>query len=64
MTDDLLRECQEVLVRANCRIEELEQAMSDIFDHECRTNSKSLIACTAREVLWPSRLDRLEKKDD
>ncbi len=36
------------------RIERLEQAMLDIFDYECRTSSTSLIACTARDALWPN----------
>jgi hypothetical protein len=37
------------------RIELLEAALLDIFDHECRINSKSLIACTARDALWPPK---------
>jgi hypothetical protein len=39
------------------RIEILEAALLDIFDHECRINSKSLIACTARDALWPPKGD-------
>lgn len=43
------------------RIEKLEAALLEIFDHECRTSSKSFIACVARDALWPQAL---EGKDD
>jgi len=45
------------------RIEQLEAALLEIFDHECRASSKSFIACTAREALWPNAALG-EKKDD
>ena len=44
------------------RIEQLEAALLDIFDHELRTSNKSFIACTAREALWPN--DELGKNSD
>jgi len=44
------------------RIEQLEAALLEIFDHECRTSSKSFIACTAREALWTNAALG-EKKD-
>ena len=31
----------------------LREALQDIFDYECRTSSTSLIACTARDAVWP-----------
>ena len=34
-------------------ITRLREALQDIFDYECRTSSTSLIACTARDALWP-----------
>ena len=37
------------------RIEKLEQALLDIFDHECMTSATSFIACTARDNLWPKK---------
>ena len=37
------------------RIERLEQALLDIFDHECMTSATSFIACTARDNLWPKK---------
>ena len=40
---------------AASRIEELEQALLDIFDHECMTSATSFIACTARDNLWPKK---------
>ena len=40
------------------RIEKLEDALLGIFNYECRTSDKSLVACTARNALWP------EKKGD
>jgi hypothetical protein len=39
------------------RIEKLEAALVEIFDHECRTSQKSFIACVARDALWPQALD-------
>lgn len=35
------------------RIEALEAALLEIFDHECRTSDRSFIACAARDALWP-----------
>lgn len=43
------------------RIEKLEAALVEIFDHECRTSQKSFIACVARDALWPQAP---EGKDD
>jgi len=37
------------------RIEQLEAALLDIFDHECMTSATSFIACTARDNLWPNK---------
>ena len=35
-------------------ITRLREALQDIFDYECRyTSNTSLIACTARDALWP-----------
>jgi hypothetical protein len=46
-------ECRNVWEAAN-RIELLEQALVDIFDHECRRNSdRSYIAIVASDALWP-----------
>ena len=45
---------------AQHRVWELEAALLEIFDHECRTSDKSFIACAARDALWPKAL---EKKD-
>lgn len=47
---------------AEKRIESLEAALLEIFDHECRTSDRSFIACTARDALWP-RAALGEKKD-
>ena len=44
------------------RIEQLEAALLEIFDHECRTSDRSFIACTARDALWP-RAALGEKKE-
>lgn len=45
------------------RIETLETALLEIFDHECRTSDRSFIACTARDALWPRAALAGEKKD-
>ena len=45
------------------RIEALEAALLEIFDHECRTSDKSFIACTARDALWHRAALAGEKKD-
>jgi hypothetical protein len=70
MTDDLVKRLREaanldlygvhrdVERAAADRIEVLEQALLDIFDYECRTSSKSLIACAARDTLWPSEVKK------
>ena len=43
------------------RIELLEQALVDIFDHECRLNSdRSYIAIVASDALWPEGLGEKE----
>lgn len=34
----------------------LREALLEIFDYECQFSSTSLIACTARDALWPSQL--------
>ena len=51
---------RQMSVDAN-RIEKLEAALLEIFDHECRTSDKSFIACVARDALWHQAL---EGKDD
>ena len=70
MTDDLVKQLRESAEEwddcgeahnafqdreAADRIERLEQALLDIFDHECRTSATSFIACTARDNLWPKK---------
>jgi hypothetical protein len=45
------------------RIEALEKALLDIFDHELRASNKTFIACTAREALWPNTALAGEKAD-
>lgn len=67
MTDDLVARLREAAhldlynVHAGAereaadRIEQLERALLDIFDYECQTSSQSLIACTARNNLWPKK---------
>ena len=72
MTDDLVKrlrnrserwmkygyeEHSKIDTEAAERIEELERAMLEIFDYECRTSSTSLIACTARDALWPNSVE-------
>jgi hypothetical protein len=52
---------QEAMHNAADRIEALQAALLEIFDHECRTSDKSFIAFAARDALWPKSL---EKKDD
>lgn len=49
---------EEKLSLAADRIEELEKALLDIFDYECRESSQSLIANTARDALWPKKLEK------
>lgn len=44
----------DICIEAAERIKKLEAALLEIFDHECRASSKSFIACTAREALWPN----------
>ena len=44
---------QAVFIDLNLEIDRKNMALLDIFDYECRANDKSLIACTARSVLWP-----------
>jgi hypothetical protein len=34
-------------------IERLREALLEIFDYACRTSGQTLIACTARDALWP-----------
>lgn len=61
MTDDLVKRLREFerwdpdQKEAADRIEKLEQALLDIFDHECMTSATSFIACTARDNLWPKK---------
>ena len=68
MTDDLVKRLRDrdvyakihgwdnvVFGQAADRIEKLEQALLDIFDHECMKSSTSFIACTARDNLWPKK---------
>jgi len=55
-------ELYDELETAKKRIEELEAALLEIFDHECRTSDRSFIACTARDALWP-RAALGEKKE-
>ena len=72
MTDNLVKRLREVkdwwrepgrtAEQAADRIETLEAALLEIFDHECRTKLSSFIACTARDALWPRAA--LEGKDD
>lgn len=52
------------LYEAADRIEALEAALLEIFDHECRTSDRSFIACTARDALWPRAALAGEKKDE
>jgi hypothetical protein len=71
MTDDLVKRLRgpayqtaadyKIKQEAADRIERLEKALLDIFDYECRESSQSLIANTARDALWPKKL---EKTDD
>ena len=64
MTDDLevvKKGTLNKMLAMQIRIETLEAALLEIFDHECRTSSKSFIACVARDALWPQAL---EGKDD
>lgn len=58
--DDLVDLCCD----AADRIEQLEAALLEIFDHECRISDRSFIACTARGALWPRAALTGEKKDD
>lgn len=73
MTDDLVKELRnraESWLEYECdedaeidtatadRIELLEKALLDIFDYECRESSQSLIANTARDALWPKKLEK------
>jgi hypothetical protein len=51
MTDDLLRECQEVLVRANCRIDELERAVLDLAEYVSRADLNYYVDPETRKVL-------------
>jgi len=44
--------CAEIEVLQD-EVARLREALQDIFDYECRTSSTSLIACTARDALWP-----------
>jgi len=73
MTDDLAKRlrkdwtpiyggCVGTMFEAADRIEQLEAALLEIFDHECRASDRSFIACTARDALWPRAA--LEGKDD
>ena len=63
MTDDLVTRLRDnrydgqlaMRISAADRIERLEQALLDIFDHECMTSATSFIACTARDNLWPKK---------
>ena len=45
------------MIDAADRIEKLEAALLEIFDHECRASDKSFIACVARDALWPQALE-------
>lgn len=66
MTDSLAEQLRTVALlttydvcrQAANRIEELEQTLLDIFDHECRTSSTSLIACAARDALWQNNEEK------
>jgi hypothetical protein len=56
----LIRACEvtfEYFKKQEERIEKLESALLEIFDHECRTSDKSFIACVARDALWHQALD-------
>lgn len=74
MTDDLVKRLREVkdwwrepgrtAEQAADRIEALEAALLEIFDHECRTSDRSFIACTARDALWPRAALAGERKDE
>lgn len=59
--DDIVLASTAEASRMFSRIEQLEAALVEIFDHECRTSQKSFIACVARDALWPQAL---EGKDD
>ena len=73
MTDDLVKRLRKDALSqeqlwtlrdaAADRIEQLEAALLEIFDHECRTKLSSFIACTARDALWP-RAALEEKTND
>jgi hypothetical protein len=69
MTDDLVKRLrmdiepsEGDMEAAADRIQQLEAALLEIFDHECRTSDRSFIACTARDALWP-RAALGEKKE-
>lgn len=68
MSDDLVKRLRRDLafglsasigdrIDAADRIEKLEKALLDIFDHECMTSATSFIACTARDNLWPKKVE-------